>query len=147
MAPKMATMSRAAKVSLYSWPRGKPSTVIAGLNQPSTGRNGGMSRGQMPPTTSTTNSRVWMRPIRVGVIDPPLRSRRNLLVPCPAPPTGDRLGHAHLLAEALPGQVVHDAQGRVLQAEERVDAGEVAAEGHGAGGVHGPRLGPDAAHL
>ena len=57
----------------------------------------------------------------------------------PADPLGGGPQRAEPGTPAAPGQVVGDLLGRELQAEERVDAGEVAAEGGRAGGVHARR--------
>ncbi len=65
------------------------------------------------------------RPLRVGSTS--VSSGGGLLGP--AAPLADRPPDADAGDEALVGEVVGDAQGGVLQAEERVDDGEVGAEG------------------
>src|SRR6478609_531454 len=96
-----------------------------------------------PPTIAVSTIRVWMRPYRVGTT----AASSDAAVTGPAPPLFGRPGDAELGAEAEPGQVVGDLLGGDLQAEEGVDAGEVAAERRAAGGVHPAGLAASADHL
>src|SRR2546423_10324941 len=108
------------------------------------GRTKLMIRVQIEPTTPRAKIRVSKRPMRMGVIWRPPRvldtsdrgsrdqrcpdlrgSASYRLPPGPLPPLGERPGGAEALAEATPGQVVHDVEVAVLEPQEGVAACEV----------------------
>src|SRR5437764_9676421 len=91
------------------------------------------------PTVKTVKSRVSTRPRKFDVMS-------RAPVQGPLPPLADRAADTDERAEALPGQVVAHLQAGDLQAEERVDAGQVPAQGRHAHRVEAAGLGARAAH-
>src|SRR6478609_3227163 len=130
--PSTSTVSRMMNVIRYDGPSGSP-----------VGRNGVMISVQMPPTTMVSTIRVWMRPYRVGTISAP----SDGAMAGPAPPLSGRRRDAELLAETELDQVVGDLLGGDLQAQEGVDAGEVATQRGATRRVHPARLAARADHL
>src|SRR5688572_16149142 len=87
------------------------------------------------PTVASRTIRVWILPNRVGSTADLLSDG---LVAGPLEPLTGRAERAEPLAETPPGEVVGDLLGGDLQAEEGVDAGEVAAQRRRARGVQRP---------